>query len=143
VKEYHGWRTRIQTPSNRRRLSPSIHHCEKIHQTMVPFSVTGSGRKARNIGEVFQPITARDIREHVADTRHNTVSGSGGIQKKYITGQDIRELLRTLFNLIQVSKIQPKGWNANRTILIPKQGKDGSRGENYRPLTVGSLCCRT
>jgi len=29
----------------------------------VPFSVTGSGRIARNIGEVFQAITARDINE--------------------------------------------------------------------------------
>ena len=48
-----------------------------------------------------------------------------------------------LFNIIMVSKIQPKAWNTNRTMLIPKQGKDGSRVENYRPLTIGSLFCRT
>jgi len=109
----------------------------------VPFSVTGSGRIARNIGEVFQAITARDIKERLTHTRHNTASGPDGIQRKHITGQDIKELLRILYNLILVSKIQPTAWNANRTILIPKQGKDGSRVENYRPLTIGSLICRT
>jgi len=55
----------------------------------------------------------------------------------------MREILRILFNIIQVSKIQPKAWNTNRTILIPKQGKEGSRLENYRPLTIRSLICRT
>jgi len=54
--------------------------------TVVPFSITGSGRKARNIDEVFQRITACDIKEPVARTRHNTVSGSDGVQRKYITG---------------------------------------------------------
>ena len=108
----------------------------------IPFSVTGFGRKALELGEVFQAITARDINERLKHTRHNTASGPDGIQRKHITGLDMREILRILFNIIMVSKIQPKAWNTNRTILIPKQGKDGSRVENYRPLTIGSLICR-
>ena len=96
----------------------------------VPFSVTGSGRIARNICETFQAITARDIKERLAHTRYNVASGPDGLQRKHIIGQDIKELLRILYNLILVSKIQPTAWNANRTILIPKQGKDGSRVEN-------------
>ena len=115
----------------------------KTQNITVPFTVTGSGRIARNIGETFQAITARDIKERLAHTRQNTASGPDGIQRKHLTGQDIKELLRILYNLILVSKIQPTAWNANRTILIPKQGKDGSRVENYRPLTIGSLICRT
>ena len=55
----------------------------------------------------------------------------------------MRELLRILFNIILVSMIQPKASNTNRTILIPKQGKDHSRVENYRSLTIGSLICCT
>jgi len=54
----------------------------------------------------------------------------------------MREILRILFKIILVSKIQPKAWNINRTNLIPKQGKDGRRVEYYRPLTIGSLICR-
>jgi hypothetical protein len=64
-------------------------------------------------------------------------------QRKHTKGPDIKEILRILYNLILVSKIQPTAWNANRMILIPKQGKDGSRVENYRPLTIGSLICHT
>jgi len=55
----------------------------------------------------------------------------------------MREILRILFNLILVSKFQPKAWNINRTILIPKQGKDGSRVEKYRPIVISLLICRT
>jgi len=109
----------------------------------IPFAVTGLGRIARDIGEVFQAITTRDINERLKYTRQNTASGPDGIQRKHLTGSDTKEILRILYNIILVSKIQPRAWNTNRTILIPKQGKDGSRVENYRPLTIGSLICRT
>ena len=36
-----------------------------------------------------------------------------------------------MFNIILLSKIQPTAWNANKTILVPKQGKYSSRAENY------------
>jgi len=52
-------------------------------------------------------------------------------------------MLRILFNIILVSKIPPTACDTNKTILVPKQGKDSSRIENYRPLTIGSLICRT
>ena len=75
---------------------------------------------------------------------HGTASPPGQtVYEGNIIGQEIKELLRMLYNLILVSKIQPTAWNANRTILIRKQGKDGSRVENYRPLMIGSLICRT
>ena len=49
----------------------------------VPFTVTGSGRIARNIGETFQAITARDIKERLAHTRHNVACGPDGVQSKH------------------------------------------------------------
>ena len=52
-------------------------------------------------------------------------------------------MLRILFNIILVSKIPSTAWDTNKTILIPKQRKDSSRIENYRPLTIASLICRT
>jgi hypothetical protein len=112
-------------------------------EVTIPFPVIGSGHTALEIGEVFQAITARDVNERLNSTRHNTASGPDGIQRKHLTGQDMKEVLRILYNLILVSKIQPTAWNTNRTILIPKQGKNRSRVENYRPLTIGSLICRT
>jgi hypothetical protein len=109
----------------------------------VPFTVTDSDQKALDLGEVFQAITARDVNERLNHTRHNSASEPDGLQRKHLTGQDIRELIRISFNLILVSKIQPKASNANRTILSPKQGKDRTRDENYRPPTIGALICRT
>jgi hypothetical protein len=49
----------------------------------VPFTVTGSGRIARNIGETSQAITARDIKERLAHTRHNVACGPDGVQSKH------------------------------------------------------------
>jgi len=88
-------------------------------------------------------ITVRDIKERLNRTRHNTASGPDGIERKQLSGLDMKEMLRILFNIIQVNRIQPTAWDTNKTILIPKQGKDSSRVENYRPLTIGSLICRT
>ena len=62
---------------------------------------------------------------------------------KNTSERDIREILKILFNFILISKIQSNALNNNGTILIPKQGKDASRVENYRPLTIGSLISRT
>jgi len=109
----------------------------------IPFTIDGIGHNALDLGEVFQAITTREVNERLNRARKNTASGPDGIERKHINGPDIREILRILYNIILVSKIQPRAWNANRTILIPKQGKDRSRVENYRPLTIGSLICRT
>jgi predicted lipase len=89
----------------------------------IPFSVTGPERIARNIGETFQAIMARDIKELIARSRHNTASGPDGMQRKHIIEKDVKGLMRILFNLILVRKIQPRAWNVNRKILIPKKGK--------------------
>jgi len=114
-----------------------------LPEIKIPFTVDGSGHTARDIGDVLQAITSRDINERLHHTRQNTAPGPDGIQRKHIAGLETKEVLRILFNIILVSKIQPKFWSMNRTILIPKQGKDSSRVENYRPLTISSLVCRT
>jgi hypothetical protein len=77
-------------------------------------------------GEVFQATTAR------LNTQGTTKPSVWTEFKRNISGQDLREMLRISFNIILVSKIQPKAWNTNSTMLIPKQGKNGRRVENYR-----------
>jgi len=112
-------------------------------ETTIPFTNIGTGHKALEIGAIFQAITARDITECLDHPRKNTASGPDGTERKNISEQDIREILKILFNFILISKIQSNALNNNGTILIPKQGKDASRVENYRPLTIGSLISRT
>jgi len=51
-------------------------------------------------------------------------------------------VLRLFYNLILIWKTQPTGWNKNRTILLPKQGKGPKNIGNYRPNTIGSILGR-
>jgi len=111
--------------------------------TTIPFTVIGTGHKALDIGAIFQAITAQDITECLDHPRKNTASGLDGTERKNTSEQDIRDILKTLFNFILISKLQSNALNNNGTILIAKQGKDASRVENYRPLTIGSLISRT
>jgi hypothetical protein len=41
-----------------------------------------------------------------------------------------------------VCHLQPTAWRINRTVLIPKEGKDLSQVTNYRPITIGSILSR-
>ncbi|GFG30127.1 hypothetical protein Cfor_07569, partial [Coptotermes formosanus] len=109
----------------------------------IPFAVSESDQRALDRGNVLQTITPRDITERINRMRKSTAPGPDGIERKHISSLDMREIMRILFNIILVSKTQPKAWNANRTILIPNEGKDPSRVQNYRPLTISSLICRT
>jgi hypothetical protein len=43
----------------------------------IPFTVTGSGHKALDIGEVFQAITARDINECLNHVTQNSDAWAG------------------------------------------------------------------
>jgi hypothetical protein len=36
----------------------------------------------------------------------------------------------------------PSEWKENKTVLLPKPGRDAARVENYRPITIGSLLGR-
>ncbi|KAG5868426.1 hypothetical protein JTB14_029042 [Gonioctena quinquepunctata] len=36
----------------------------------------------------------------------------------------------------------PSEWRKNRIILIPKEGKDDKKAENYRPITISSILSR-
>lgn len=92
-------------------------------QITIPFSSNGSGQTALDIGDVLRAITSRDISERLNRIRKSTASGLDGIERKHIISQDIKEILRVLFNMILVSGTQPRAWNANRTVLIPKQGR--------------------
>jgi hypothetical protein len=64
-----------------------------------------------------------------------------GIQKKHTLKVAIRETLRLLFNVTLISRLQPSGWNSNRTTLISKRGEHPSKTENHTLITIGSIIC--
>ena len=73
-----------------------------LPEIKIPFTVDGPGHIARDIGDVLQAITSRDIHESLNHTRQNTDPGADGIQRKHIAGLETKEVLRILFNIILV-----------------------------------------
>jgi hypothetical protein len=55
---------------------------------------------------------------------------------------ETKEMLRLLFCFLTACGQQPNAWRMNRTTLILKEGKDPSKTENYRPITIASLLNR-
>ena len=145
IREGASWLELGDSSSNKSESGKSFYKAlwGKIPNITIPFTAIGSGHIARDICEEFQESTARDINERLNHTRQNIVSVPNLIERKRISGLDVKEVLQILFNIILVSKIGPKAWNTNRTILIAKQGKNRSRVEYYRSVTISSLVCRT
>jgi len=106
--------------------------------TRIPFDSTPTSDRASVISN-YVPITLREINARFARLKKDTPPGPDNIMKKHIVGPFIKEALRLFFNLILLRGIQPSTWGTNRTTLIPKQGKDHTRVENYRPITISSI----
>jgi hypothetical protein len=116
---------------------------ENSPDTRIPFASNLPGGETSELDETLQVITAREIDKRLNRLRKNTALGLDGIKRKHILGKDTREILRLLFNIALASGTQHTEWCQNKTILVTKQGIDQSKIENYRPLTIGSILCRT
>jgi hypothetical protein len=92
--------------------------------------------------ELIPHITKEEISSRITRLKRDTVAGPDKISRKHITGSDIQEVLRLFFCFITACGRQPSSWKQNRTALLLKEGKDPTRAENYRPVTIGSLIGR-
>jgi hypothetical protein len=87
-------------------------------------------------------ITSQEIKARITRLKTGTAPGPDGIAKKHILRPQVKEALRLLYNIMLVSGKQPSTWSKNRTVLIPKPGKDLAKIASYRPITISSLLCR-
>ncbi|KAG7196443.1 hypothetical protein KM043_018829, partial [Ampulex compressa] len=94
------------------------------------------------LSDTLTSITIEDVKGRIAKVKAGTAPGLDGIRKNQILTRGATNTLRKLFNLFMVTGKQPTAWGKNRTILIPKEGKDPAQISNYRPLTISSLLCR-
>jgi hypothetical protein len=94
------------------------------------------------MSDIFSAISAQDVHARIARTRSNTAPGPDGLERKHVSTPDAKEMIRILFNLILTTSILPSAWDTNRTILIPKQGNDHGKINNFRPITISSILCR-
>jgi hypothetical protein len=101
-----------------------------------------SGEEALELNNILPSITREDISARISKLKKNTAAGPDGIRKDYIMKYETQEMLRLLFSFLTACGQQPSAWRMNRTTLILKEGKDPSKVENYRPITIASLICR-
>jgi hypothetical protein len=87
-------------------------------------------------------ITKKEFNNRFNRLKNGSAPGPDGITKKHITKLCAKEALRLFYNILLACRFQPSAWSTNRTILIPKQGNDLERIENYSPLTIGSILGR-
>jgi len=92
--------------------------------------------------DMFKPIEAAEVRQRLGKVKGSSAGGPDKLRKSDLTGRSREKLLAGLYNLVLSSGRIPTAWRYNRTTLIPKEGKDGSKVENYRPITISSLLSR-
>lgn len=102
----------------------------------------GDLEDALPLSDLLTPITISDVRGRITRTRTDTAPGLDGIRKSQLWSRGAVNSLRKLYCLLMVTGLQPSPWRKNRTILIPKEGTDAHKCQNYRPLTISSLLCR-
>ncbi|KAL3290402.1 hypothetical protein HHI36_023743 [Cryptolaemus montrouzieri] len=78
--------------------------------------------------DALPPFTLREIGKRVAHMKKkSTATGSDGIRRSNVNHWVKKEVLHLLYNFLLLCGKQPTEWRMNRTILLPKEGKDGSR----------------
>ena len=107
----------------------------------LPFDTRTMADETIDILE-FSAITVQEIQARINRLKKDTAAGPDHIEKRHITSQHAKEAMRLMFNIILISGTLPSAWGTNRTVLIPKQGKDTRNIENYRPITIGSILSR-
>lgn len=92
--------------------------------------------------QFLQPIDVAEVKNKIARMDNSTAAGLDGVQKEHLKKKGAPEVLTRLYNLILVFECFPGAWRKNRTVLIPKNGKDLKEVANWRPITVGSVLSR-
>ena len=128
------------------RQHPTQDIIDKIYELLVKKFLENSkgSRKPNNkVGRRTHTTTKRKKKRYLyARTQEFYKKDPGSLARYIREGITWQEKLRLFYNLILVSRTHPTEWNENRTILLPKQGKDPESIGNYRPTTIGSILGR-
>ena len=87
-------------------------------------------------------FTREEVIERVKN-RGKGASGIDGLLSAHLKRKGIDLILANTFNILTALGHFPAPWKEGRTVLIQKDGKDPKKAENWRPITISSLLCRT
>ena len=108
----------------------------------IPFDQNDHDMNESSTEEILSAITNKEIKTRLSKIKNGSAPGPDGMEKRHLNQRGTREALRLFFNLLLITQRQPRTWNENKTILMPKPGKDPNNIENLRPITISPILCR-
>jgi len=133
--------------SEQRSGGPTPADVERLYQglwgTDVVETLTLEDGPTKLATECFSPILSAEVTMHLRRMRASSAAGPDGVSVTQLRKADPNgELSTALFNLCLAIAHCPAPFRTNRTVLIPKDGKDPRMAANWRPLTIGPVLGR-
>ena len=102
-------------------------------------------RKAAGSPSMSQPFSTHELKDAIRKLKNKKSPGKDGITNEMINrlGNGAKQKLLDVFNQSWTSGVFPSAWKEAIMVPIPKKGKDKTKKNSYRPISLLSCIGKT